>query len=125
MSNTGEVENSKERFDRQAEEASEDMLAGRDTPWVEREPHRGEASYTEGGEFVDPVSQQPGGMSGGTSFGSSGAHQGSASADSHPPRGAGGRGVDTPGAFGEENIEEGFVSGADTRDNAIKKLQDL
>lgn len=117
--------NSEERFDKQVEQASDDMLAGRDTPWVEREPHRGEAAFTEGSETIDPVAQGPGGVSGGGSFGESGAHQGSSASESNYSGADGPRGENTPGAFAEEGKEGGVTTGADTRDNAVKKLQDL
>ncbi len=116
--------NSEERFDEKEEQASEDMVAGRDTPWSEREPHRGEAAHTEGSEAIDPVAQGPGGVSGGGSFGESGAHQGSSSSESNFSGARGPHGEDTPGAFAEEESEGGVTSGEDTRDNAVKKLQD-
>jgi hypothetical protein len=69
----------KERLDRAAEEAREKMLRGEETPWLHREPHRGQEPRTEGGEYIDPVEQGPGGA-GGVSFGSGSGGQGSASA---------------------------------------------
>ncbi|MDP9383509.1 MAG: hypothetical protein M3Q29_25865 [Chloroflexota bacterium] len=118
---------SKERFDQQVEEARENMLSGKDTPWLEREPHRGEQAYVEGGENIDPVSEGPGGGSGGASFGTSGAHQGSASSGTYYGGADGPRGghVDTPGAFGEEGdpqVSTGTQS-SKTMDT-FEKLQD-
>ncbi len=118
------MENSKERFDRQVEQASEDMLEGKDTPWLERDPHRGEEPHNKGGDAIDPVAQGPAGMSGGGSFGTSGSHQGSSASESNYSGADGPRGIPTPGAFGEEGTGESFRDPADTRDNAIRKLQD-
>lgn len=118
-----------ERLDQEAANAREKMLAGEDTPWSNREPHRGEAAYTEGGEYLDPVAQGPG-LAGGGHGGTSGSHQVHTSATNSGGASGGGshsnHGDDTPGAFGQETGgQEAFLDSADTRDNAIKKLQDL
>ena len=118
------------RLKQEAEEAREKMLAGEETPWLDRDTHRGESPHTEGGEYLDPVDQSPGGMSGGANFGTSGAHQGSATPRGHGGASRGGsrrgHGGDIPGAFGEETGgPENVSAGEGPRDNAIRKLQDV
>ena len=44
MANTA---NSEERFDDEVEQARANMLAGEETPWSDRQAHRGEAAYVE------------------------------------------------------------------------------
>ncbi len=112
------------------DEVREKMLAGEDTPYSEREPHRGEAPHIEGEDYIDPVSQGPGGASGGVSYGTSGSHQGSVSANSHGGSSSGGshrnHGDDAVGAFGQETGDDSFIDTGDgPRDKAIRKLQGL
>lgn len=116
-----------ERLDKLAEEASEKMLAGEDTPWLEREPHRGEAPQSGGGEYLDPV-EQGAGMSGGGHGGTSGSNQVFSSATGGGATGGGShanQGDDVPGAFGEETGGDAAFDDAAGMDNAIKKLQGL
>jgi hypothetical protein len=116
------------RLDQAADEAREQMLRGEDTIWSDRQPHRGEQAYTPGGDYIDPADQAQGGMSGGGTFGTSGANQGSVSPRDGGPTGPhkqDHQGV-APGAFGEETGGPDAIRTADnTRDKAVEKLQGL
>lgn len=117
--------NEEARLDQLAGEAREKMQAGEETQWSDREPHRGEGPHVEGGEYVDPV-RQGSGMSGGTNTGSA-TGQGHASATGSGGASGSGHGVhgrNAPGAFGEEQGLENVRPGDDTRDNAIKDLEE-
>ncbi len=120
--------NSQERLDQLADEAREKMLEGEETPWLDRDTHRGESPHTEGGGYVDPVAQGPG-MSGSVAGGSGGQsdHRVYVSATSSGASSGTGHGVhgrNTEGAFGDEDPSENYVPGEGTDKNAISKLRD-
>jgi len=121
-----DVPNSQERFKETVEESSERMLEGEETPWSDRDTHRGESPHVEGGPEIDPVYGGPGISSAGAA-GTSGSHQINMSATGSGGSSGSGHGVhgrNTEGAFGEEEpgSEEDYRTGDGTK-KPVDKLQ--